>query len=162
MRKNHCSRSSLDHRRAAALAARSSARRPARGPASCCSSGTSRPRLCAGRPARFLKNCRKNHWFHCSTRGQQVMTSRDQSNIVPMCFDLAAHAVDVGHRPLVRVDVVADRGVLRRQPEGVEAYGKKDVVAAHAHEARLRVRRRHRVPVPDVQVPDGYGNIVRT
>src|ERR671917_1985143 len=46
-----------------------------------------------------------------------------------------------------------DRRVLGRQPEGVEAYGEEDPVAAHPHEARPCIRGRHGIPVPDVQIP---------
>ena len=45
----------------------------------------------------------------------------------------------------------ADRRVLGRQPEGVEAHREEHVVTAHALEARERVGRRQRVPVADVQ-----------
>ena len=55
------------------------------------------------------------------------------------------------------VDAALDGGVLRRQAEGVEADGQEDVVAVHAHEARSRVRRRHDVPVADVQVARRVG-----
>ena len=65
---------------------------------------------------------------------------------------LAAHVLDVAHRPDARVDVARDRGVLGRQPERVEADREEDVVAVHPPEARDRVGRRLDVPVPDVQV----------
>ena len=66
--------------------------------------------------------------------------------------ELAAHVVDVRHRPGERVAAVLDRGVLGRQPEGVEADREEHVVAVHPPEAGERVRRRDDVPVADVQV----------
>jgi hypothetical protein len=66
---------------------------------------------------------------------------------------LAAHVVDVLEGPLVRVDLVLDRGVLGGQAEGVEADRLEDVLAVHAVEAAQGVRRRLHVPVPDVQIP---------
>ena len=65
---------------------------------------------------------------------------------------LAAHVLDVAPRPYGGVHAVLDRRVLRRQPEGVEPHGVHHVVPAHPHVPRVGVRRRHRVPVPDVQV----------
>ena len=65
---------------------------------------------------------------------------------------LAAHGVDVAVGPLGRVDPVLDRGVLGRQPEGVEADREEDVVALHPPEAGQGVGRRLHVPVADVQV----------
>ena len=66
---------------------------------------------------------------------------------------LAAHLLDVAHGPCARVYALADRGVLRRQPEGIEADGVQHVVALHAAEPGVGVGRRHDVPVPNVQVP---------
>ena len=66
---------------------------------------------------------------------------------------LAAHPVYVLQSPLVRVDLVLDRGVLGRQAEGVEADRLEDVLAVHAVEAAQGVRRRLHVPVTDVQIP---------
>jgi hypothetical protein len=65
---------------------------------------------------------------------------------------LAAHVRDVRHRPVARVDVVADRGVLGGQPEGIESDRQEDVLAMHAVEARDRVGRGLDVPVTDVDV----------
>ena len=65
---------------------------------------------------------------------------------------LAAHAGDVLHRPLIRVDAVLNRGILRRQPECIKANGKQDVVAPHAPQARSGVGGGHGVPVADVQI----------
>jgi hypothetical protein len=45
-----------------------------------------------------------------------------------------------------------DGRVFGRQAEGVEAHRKQHVVSLHALETRARVRRRHGVPVADVQV----------
>ncbi len=71
----------------------------------------------------------------------------------PHLPELAAHVLDVGYRPLVRVDATVYSGVLGRQPEGVEAYREEDFVAVHPHKAGAGVGRRHSVPVPDMQVP---------
>ena len=70
---------------------------------------------------------------------------------------LAAHAVDVGVGPLLGVDVALDRRVLRRQAEGVEPDRVQHVVTLHAQVAGARVRRRHRIPVADVQVAGRIG-----
>jgi hypothetical protein len=67
--------------------------------------------------------------------------------------ELAAHMLDVGHRPLVRMNTPVYGGILGREPEGVEAYREEDPISPHPHEARPRVRGRHGVPVPDVQIP---------
>ena len=70
---------------------------------------------------------------------------------------LAAHAVDVGVGPLLGVDVAADGRVLRGQRERVEADRVQHVVPLHAQIARAGVRRRHRIPVADVQVAGRIG-----
>ena len=70
---------------------------------------------------------------------------------------LAAHAVDVGVGPLLGVDVALDRRVLGRQAEGVEPDRVHHVVPIHAQEAGARVRRRHGIPVADVQVARRIG-----
>ncbi len=66
--------------------------------------------------------------------------------------ELAAHVVDVAHRPFARVEAALDRGVLGRQPEGVEADRQEDVLAVHPLEPGEGVGRRDDVPVADVQV----------
>ena len=65
---------------------------------------------------------------------------------------LAAHVVDVRHRPVARVDAVLDRGVLGRQSERIEADRQEHVLAVHPMEAGDRVGRRDDVPVADVDV----------
>ena len=72
-------------------------------------------------------------------------------------LQLAAHRLHVLVGPLLRVGLVLDRGVLGGQAEGVEAEREEHVVALHPLPARRRVARRHRVPVPDVQVAAGVG-----
>ena len=72
-------------------------------------------------------------------------------------FELAPHALDVAVGPLVRVDALLDRRVLRGQAEGVEADGEEDVVAAHSTVPSGDVRWTHCVPVPDVKVPGCVG-----
>ena len=72
-------------------------------------------------------------------------------------LQLAAHRLHVLVGPLLGVRLVLDRGVLRGQAEGVEAEREEHVVALHPLPARRRVARRHRVPVPDVQIPAGVG-----
>ena len=66
--------------------------------------------------------------------------------------ELAAHVVDVLHRPGERVAAALDRRVLGRQPERIEADREEHVVAVHPAEAGQRVARGDDVPVPDVQV----------
>ena len=66
--------------------------------------------------------------------------------------ELAAHVLDVRHRPRERVAAVLDGGVLRGQAEGIEADREEHVVAVHPPIAGERVRRRDDVPVADVQV----------
>jgi len=53
--------------------------------------------------------------------------------------------------------IAAFSALMRRRRNPIR---EQDVVALHADEPGLAVRRRHRVPVADVHVPDGYGNIV--
>ena len=65
---------------------------------------------------------------------------------------LAAHVVDVRHRPVARVDAVLDRGVLGREAERIEADRQEHVLAVHPMEAGDRVGRRDDVPVADVDV----------
>ncbi len=55
------------------------------------------------------------------------------------------------------MDVVADRGVLGRQAEGVEPHREEDVVAAHALKAGEDVGHGEGVPVADVQHAGGIG-----
>ena len=55
------------------------------------------------------------------------------------------------------MDAVLDGGVLGGQAEGVEAHGVENCVALHAHEPRVGVRRRHGVPVADVEVAGRVG-----
>ena len=66
--------------------------------------------------------------------------------------ELAAHLLDVRHRPGERVAAVLDGGVLGRQAEGIEADREEHVVAVHPAVARQRVGRGDDVPVADVQV----------
>ena len=75
----------------------------------------------------------------------------------PHRLELPSHVLDVAGRPLMRVDLQADRRVLGRQAERIESHREEDVVPPHPLVARLHVRRRHRVPVPDVQVAGGVG-----
>src|SRR5215216_3816093 len=67
--------------------------------------------------------------------------------------ELAAHPLDVRVGPFAGLYAPLYRGVLGRQPEGVEAYREEHPVAVHPHKARSGVRGRHRVPVPHVQIP---------
>ena len=71
--------------------------------------------------------------------------------------ELAAHPLDVRHRPLEGVRAVLDRRVLGGQPEGVEAHGRHNVAAPHPHEAGVGVVGGVAVPVPDVQVARRVG-----
>ena len=71
--------------------------------------------------------------------------------------ELRAHPLDVRVGPLTGLDAPLDRRVLGRQPESVEAYREEDPVSVHPHKAGPRIRRRHRVPVPDVQVTARVG-----
>ena len=70
-------------------------------------------------------------------------------------LQLPAHALDVVHRPARRMDAAIDRRILRGQAERIESHRMQHVVAAHAHEASVRVGWRHRIPVPDVQIARG-------
>ena len=70
---------------------------------------------------------------------------------------LAAHALDVCHGPRMRVRAALDRRVLGRQAERVEPDREEDVVALHPLVARGRIRRRHRIPVPDMQLAGRIG-----
>ena len=68
---------------------------------------------------------------------------------------LRAHVVDILVGPYLRMDAALDGSVFGRQAERVEAHWKKHVEAFHAHVAGARVRRRHGIPVTDVQVAGG-------
>ena len=65
--------------------------------------------------------------------------------------------LDVLERALHRVDAILDGRILRGQTERIEAHREQHVVALHAHVTRARIRRRHRIPVTDVQVAAGIG-----
>ena len=65
---------------------------------------------------------------------------------------LAAHVLHVRHRPLTRMNLPLDGGVLRRQAEGVEANGVEDVEALHPLVAGQRVGWGLHIPVTNVQV----------
>ena len=66
--------------------------------------------------------------------------------------ELPAHVLHVGHGPLVGVDAAGDGGVFGGKPKGVEPDGVQNIVALHAAEPGVGIRRRHGVPVADVQV----------
>ncbi len=66
--------------------------------------------------------------------------------------ELAAHGLDVRHRPGERVPTAPDGRVLGRQPEGIEADRKEHVEAVHPPVAGERIARGDDVPMPDVQV----------
>ena len=68
---------------------------------------------------------------------------------------LLAHVGDVLICPLFRMDAVLDRRVFGWQAERVETHREQHVVALHAHVAGACIRRRHGVPVTDVQVAGG-------
>ena len=68
---------------------------------------------------------------------------------------LPAHPLDVLERPHHRMDAVPDGGVFGGQAKRIEAHREQYVVALHALEAGARIGRRHRVPMPDVQVAAG-------
>ena len=55
------------------------------------------------------------------------------------------------------MDAVPDGRILGRQAEGVEAHREHHVIALHALVAGARIRRRHRVPMADVQVAARIG-----
>ena len=55
------------------------------------------------------------------------------------------------------MDVALDGSILGRQAKGVKAHREQDVVAVHAHVARAGIRRRHRIPVTDMQIAGGIG-----
>ncbi len=65
---------------------------------------------------------------------------------------LPPHVVDVRHRPVARVDLVADRRVLGREPERIEPDRQEHVLAMHPVEPGEGVGRRDDVPVADVDV----------
>ena len=65
---------------------------------------------------------------------------------------LPAHVLHVGHGPFVGMDAPGYGGVFGRQTEGVESDGVQHVVALHPAEPGVSVRRRHGVPVADVQI----------
>ena len=69
--------------------------------------------------------------------------------------ELAAHVLDVGHRPGERVAAALDRGVLGGQPERIEADREEHVEAVHPPEPCQRVAGGDDVPVTDVQVARG-------
>ncbi len=71
--------------------------------------------------------------------------------------ELAAHAVDVGVGPCLRVDAAFDGGVFGREAESIEAHREEDVVALHAAVAGGRVAGCHGVPVAGVEVARGVG-----
>ena len=70
---------------------------------------------------------------------------------------LALHLLNVLNRPLVRVDVELLGRVLRRQPEGVPAHGREDVVAEHLLVARDDIAHNIVAPVAHVHVAAGVG-----
>ena len=70
-------------------------------------------------------------------------------------FDLTPEVRDVPLRDESRVLVLAHRGALGRQSEGVPAHRMEDVVALHAPLARHDVRRRVALRVTDVQARTG-------
>ena len=70
---------------------------------------------------------------------------------------LHPHALDVGIRPLFRVDVALDRRPFCGQAKSVESHGEHHVIALHAHVAGAGVARRHGVPVADVKIAGGIG-----
>ena len=55
------------------------------------------------------------------------------------CLELPLHGLDVGPRPVPRIALVLDRGVLGGQPERVPAHRMQDAEALHALVARQRV-----------------------
>ena len=66
--------------------------------------------------------------------------------------ELSAHTFDVGIGPRFWVDLVLDRGVFRWQTKSIKTHREEDVVTLHALETRACVRRRHGIPVTDVEV----------
>ncbi len=72
-------------------------------------------------------------------------------------LDLAAHVIDVLHRPLEGVDAALDGGVLRGEAEGVKAIGMQDVIAPHAHIAGMDIGGNIVIPVADMEVAGGIG-----
>ncbi len=72
-------------------------------------------------------------------------------------LELLTHVIDIVHRPFKRMDTALDSGVLRRQPEGVESHRVEHVEAPHPLVAGVGVRRRHGIPVADMQVAGGVG-----
>ena len=70
---------------------------------------------------------------------------------------LLTHADDVLTCALHRVDAVSDGGIFCGQAKGIEAHWEQHVVALHAHVTSTRIRRRHCIPVTDVQVTAGVG-----
>ena len=82
-----------------------------------------------------------------------MTTSLSHAKVAPMRPELAAHLLDVRHRPLAGVDAALDRGVLGGQPERVEADRQEHVVPVHPPVAGDGVRGGHDVPVADVQRP---------
>ena len=70
---------------------------------------------------------------------------------------LHPHRRDVLLRPLARRRVVLERGVLRRQAEGIPAHRMQHVVALHPHVARQRIADRIVAHVAHVQLSGGIG-----
>ena len=125
--------------------------RPARAPA-CRRWGTSRPATSARYARPCSRKLQEQPLVPAVVVGSAVTTSCSQRERRAHRPELAAHVLDVRHRPGERVAAALDRGVLGRQPERVEADREEDVVAVHPAEARQRVGRRDDVPVADVQV----------
>ncbi len=71
--------------------------------------------------------------------------------------ELLPFVLDVLHRPVARVDVVLDRGVLGRQAVRIEPDREEHVLAVHPVEAGQCVGRGHDVPVADVEVARRIG-----
>ncbi|GBD42350.1 hypothetical protein HRbin39_01741 [bacterium HR39] len=71
--------------------------------------------------------------------------------------DLLAHLGDVAVRPVGRVHALFQRGVLRRQAEGVPAHGMEHVVALPAPQPRHHVAQGVVAHVPHVDAPRRIG-----
>ena len=70
-------------------------------------------------------------------------------------LELMLHRLDILFRGILGMHLRLDRIVLRRQTEGVESHGLKDVFALHFFESCIGIRGAVIIPVSDVELRSG-------
>ena len=101
--------------------------------------------------------------FHKEPLGPAIVAGQAGHSLAPPVKhrshgpELLAHVLDVLDRPFVGMDAALAGCVLSRQAKGIKAHRKEHIVPVHAQIACPRIRRRHGIPVPNVQVPTGIG-----